>query len=105
MSIPSGYWKRVWNCAVDGFVPTVREDQWSWRDSIRYNAGCDTIGGSSGSPIVDDATGAVIGVNNTGNESGGRCTLNNPCEVASNGTVTVLPAAATASRRTGSPPA
>ncbi|GAB7036588.1 MULTISPECIES: S1 family peptidase [Catenuloplanes] len=90
MSVPSGYWKRVWNCTVDGFVPTLREDQWSWRDSIRYDAGCDTIGGTSGSPIVDDATGAVIGVNNTGNESGGRCTLNNPCEVAANGTVTVL---------------
>ncbi|GAB7045709.1 S1 family peptidase [Catenuloplanes indicus] len=90
MSIPSGYWKRVWNCAVDGFVPTLREDRWTWRDSIRYNAGCDTIGGTSGSPIVDNATGAVIGVNNTGNESGGRCTLNNPCEVAANGAVTVL---------------
>ncbi|MFI5841773.1 serine protease [Catenuloplanes sp. NPDC051500] len=90
MSIPSGYWKRVWNCAIDGFVPTLREDEWSWTDSIRYNAGCDTIGGTSGSPIVSSATGQVIGINNTGNEDGGRCTLNNPCEVAADGTVSVL---------------
>ncbi|MDR7275415.1 S1 family peptidase [Catenuloplanes atrovinosus] len=91
MSIPSGYWKRVWTCSVDGFVPTLREDQWTWRDSIRYSTGCDVIGGTSGSPIVSAVTGQVIGVNNTLNESGGRCTLNNPCEVAANGTVTVLP--------------
>ncbi|WP_033344341.1 S1 family peptidase [Catenuloplanes japonicus] len=90
MSIPSGYWKRIWNCSIDGFVPTLREDEWSWTDSIRYNDGCDTIGGTSGSPIVDATSGQVVGINNTGNEDGGRCTLNNPCEVSANGTITVL---------------
>lgn len=30
-----------------------------------------------------------MAVNNTGNEDGGRCTDNNPCEVSQNGTVTV----------------
>jgi hypothetical protein len=39
--------------------------------------------------VVDVATNKVVGVNNTGNESGERCTLNNPCEVDANGTVTV----------------
>ncbi|MEU4157808.1 serine protease [Actinoplanes sp. NPDC026670] len=90
IGIPSGYWKRVWNCSIDGFVNTLREDTWTWKDSIRYNAGCDTIGGTSGSPIVSTVTGELIGINNTGNESGGRCTLNNPCEVDAAGNVTVL---------------
>lgn len=39
--------------------------------------------------MIDNATGNVVAVNNTGNEDGGRCTDNNPCEVDQNGTVTV----------------
>ena len=90
IAIPSGYWKRVWNCSIDGFVTTLREDTWTWKDSVRYDAGCDTIGGTSGSPIVSTSTGELIGINNTGNEDGGRCTLNNPCEVSASGVITVL---------------
>src|SRR6266540_4149475 len=41
INIPSGYWKQVWNCQINGFVTTLREDQWTWHDSIRYNTGCD----------------------------------------------------------------
>jgi V8-like Glu-specific endopeptidase len=91
IGIPSGYWERVWNCQVDGFVPTLREDQWRWQDSIRYDSACDTIPGTSGSPVVDVTSGQIVGVNNTGNENGGTCTLNNPCEVDENGNVTVHP--------------
>lgn len=90
IAIPSGYWREIWNCSIDGFVPTLRESTWSWTDSIRYDAGCDTIGGTSGSPIVSESSGQLVGINNTGNEDGASCTLNNPCEVAANGTVTVL---------------
>ncbi|WP_240617344.1 S1 family peptidase [Nocardioides speluncae] len=90
ITIPSGYWKRIWNCQVDGFT-NLREHVWNWTDSIRYAPGCDTIGGTSGSPVVDNATGLVVGVNNTGNENGEMCTLNNPCEVAPDGTTTVRP--------------
>ncbi|MCW3841545.1 serine protease [Micromonospora yasonensis] len=86
MFIPSGYWKRIWNCSVNGFVATLKEDQWTFHDSIRYNTGCDTIHGTSGSPIVDVNSGKVIGINNTGNDNGGMCTLNNPCEVDADGT-------------------
>jgi V8-like Glu-specific endopeptidase len=91
MFIPSGYWKRVWQCGIDGFVYQLRESSWTFRDSLRYTRPCDTIGGTSGSPVVNTSTGQVIGVNNTINESGGRCTLNNPCEVDQNGNVTVDP--------------
>ncbi|MFE3501257.1 putative Ig domain-containing protein, partial [Kitasatospora sp. NPDC059160] len=85
MYIPSSYWKQVWNCSVNGFVPTLREDQWSWHDSLRYSSGCNTTHGTSGSPIIDSASGRIVGINNTGNDDGEMCTLNNPCEVAADG--------------------
>ena len=90
MAIPSSYWKRIWNCSINGFVGTLREADWTWHDSVRYSAGCDTIPGTSGSPIVDTATGQIAGINNTGNENGEMCTLDNPCEVAADGTTTVV---------------
>ncbi|MFF0414361.1 putative Ig domain-containing protein [Kitasatospora sp. NPDC004745] len=86
MYIPSSYWKQVWNCSVNGFVPTLREDQWTWHDSLRYSSGCNTTHGTSGSPIVDSASGRIVGINNTGNDNGEMCTLDNPCEVAADGT-------------------
>ena len=88
MYIPSSYWKQVWNCSINGFVGTLREDQWTWRDSLRYSSGCNTTHGTSGSPIVDAASRKVVGINNTGNDDGAMCTLNNPCEVAADGTTT-----------------
>lgn len=89
ISVVSGYWKRIYTCGVDGFAYRLKEGDWTWKDSIRYTSACNTIGGTSGSPVVDVATNKVVGVNNTGNESGERCTVNNPCEVDANGTVTV----------------
>ncbi|MER5290931.1 serine protease [Streptomyces pharetrae] len=89
ISVVSGYWKRIYNCSIDGFVYRMREGDWTWKDSVRYTSACNTIGGTSGSPVVDQATGRVVAVNNTGNESGERCTVNNPCEVDANGNVTV----------------
>ncbi|MDG9716331.1 serine protease [Streptomyces sp. DH24] len=89
ISVVSGYWKRIYRCSVDGFAHRLKEGDWTWKDSVRYTAACDTVGGTSGSPVVDEATGKVVAVNNTGNESGERCTVNNPCEVDESGTVTV----------------
>ncbi|WP_033292925.1 S1 family peptidase [Amycolatopsis jejuensis] len=89
IDVVSGYWKQIYSCSIDGFVHELHEGNWVWKDSIRYTPGCATIGGTSGSPIVDRGTGKVIGVNNTANENGERCTDNNPCEVDESGTVTV----------------
>jgi hypothetical protein len=86
IDIPSSYWREIWNCKIDSFVGTLREDEWTWRDSIRYDTNCDTIHGTSGSPIVDASSGQIVGINNTGNDDGEMCTLNNPCEVDANGT-------------------
>ncbi|MFE7033210.1 serine protease [Streptomyces sp. NPDC057621] len=89
ITVVSGYWKRTYACNVDGFAYRLKEGAWTWKDSVRYTSACQTIGGTSGSPVIDNATGNVVAVNNTGNEDGGRCTDNNPCEVDENGTVTV----------------
>lgn len=89
ITVASGYWKRLYSCNIDGFVYRMKEGDWTWKDSVRYTSACQTIGGTSGSPVVDQATGKVVAVNNTGNEDGERCTENNPCEVDANGNVTV----------------
>ena len=88
--IVSGYWKRAYRCHLNGFVHQVREYVWTWDHSLRYNEnGCHTIHGTSGSPILDSDTRAVIGINNTGNDDGEKCTLNNPCEVDRRGHISV----------------
>ncbi|MFE9402732.1 serine protease [Streptomyces sp. NPDC006530] len=89
IKVVSGYWKRTYSCNVDGFVYRLKEGDWTWKDSVRYTSSCNTIGGTSGSPVIDTTTGKVVAVNNTGNEDGQRCTENNPCEVDQNGNVTV----------------
>ncbi|WP_261719312.1 serine protease [Streptomyces sp. FZ201] len=89
ISVVSGYWKRIYNCSIDGFAYRLKEGDWTFKDSVRYTSACNTIGGTSGSPVLDQATGKVVAVNNTGNEDGQRCTVNNPCEVDENGNVTV----------------
>ncbi|MFI2430623.1 serine protease [Streptomyces sp. NPDC018693] len=89
ITVASGYWKRLYHCDIDGFVHQMKEGGWTWKDSVRYTSSCNTIGGTSGSPVVDQATGEVVAVNNTGNEDGQSCTVNNPCEIDESGTVTV----------------
>ncbi|MFF8992761.1 trypsin-like serine peptidase [Streptomyces sp. NPDC014983] len=89
IKVVSGYWKTTYSCNIDGFVYQLKEGDWTWKDSVRYTSSCNTIGGTSGSPVIDTSTGKVVAVNNTGNESGERCTVDNPCEVDENGTVTV----------------
>jgi V8-like Glu-specific endopeptidase len=89
IDIISGYWDRGYSCEIDGFVFKIREGDWTFTDSVRYTEGCDTVGGTSGSPIISRGERKVVAINNTSNESGKRCTLNNPCEVDEAGTVTV----------------
>ncbi|WP_419999820.1 S1 family peptidase [Streptomyces boninensis] len=91
ITVVSGYWKQTYSCAIDGFANELREADWTWKDSVRYTSACKTIGGTSGSPVVDDAGGKVVAVNNTLNEDGQECTLNNPCEVDKDGKVTIHP--------------
>jgi hypothetical protein len=90
IDVASGYWKRTYTCKTEAIVSTLKEDGWTFNNSIRYSpTGCETIGGTSGSPIISKSTGEVIGINNTGNESGEKCTMNNPCEVDTDGKIIV----------------
>lgn len=87
IEIISGYWKRGYACKIETYVHTLKESNWTFVDSIRYSRpGCNTIGGTSGSPVIEAGTRNVIAVNNTGNESGKMCEMNNPCEVSEDGT-------------------
>ena len=90
IDIVSGYWDRGYTCAIDAFIFNLKEGDWLFKDSIRYTDGCNTIGGTSGSPIIEKGTRKVIAINNTANENGRHCTVNNPCEVSQDGKVTVL---------------
>lgn len=88
IEVLSGYWKRGYACAIEAIVPTLKEGNWTFQDSLRYSRpGCETIGGTSGSPVVEEGTRLVVAINNTGNESGRACTVNNPCEVAEDGSI------------------
>lgn len=89
IEVISGYWQRGYRCQIEFFPHSLEEGGYRQEDSIRYSRpGCEVIGGTSGSPVIAGGTRTVIGVNNTGNESGRRCTMNNPCEIDANGTVT-----------------
>lgn len=88
IEIISGYWRLGYSCFIEKIVDKLKEDRWTMEDSIRYSRpGCNIIGGTSGSPIILAGSRTVIGVNNTTNKNGGRCTLNNPCELSTNGKV------------------
>ncbi len=91
INIISGYWERGYSCEIDKFIFRLKEGPWLFNDSIRFtDTGCKTIGGTSGSPIIMHNTRTVIGVNNTANESGRKCTVNNPCEIDEEEKVSVL---------------
>jgi V8-like Glu-specific endopeptidase len=70
MTVVSGYWKETYSCSIDAFVPELREDGWTMKDSLRYTKECETKGGTSGSPVIDDSSGKIVGINNTRNEDG-----------------------------------
>ena len=88
IEVISGYWRRGYSCQAEEIVHQLREGDWFFQDSIRYSRpGCLVVGGTSGSPIIEAGTRTVIGVNNTGNESGRKCSVNNPCEISKDGEI------------------
>jgi len=89
IQVLSGYWRVAYHCKLNGFAYRLHEDVWDWNNSLRYSdGGCQVIGGTSGSPVLNSKR-VQIGINNTINESGGRCTFDNPCEENRKGKITV----------------
>ena len=88
IEILSGYWHRGYSCSIEEVVFQLKEAKWLFTDSLRYSRpGCNIIGGTSGSPVILSGTRTVVAINNTVNEKGRECTLNNPCEVNEQGEV------------------
>ncbi len=88
IEVLSGYWKRGYACQIETIVDTLLEGKWTFKSSLRYSSpGCETIGGTSGSPVLAAGTRTVVAVNNTGNDGGRKCEVNNPCEVDQDGTI------------------
>ncbi len=86
--IPSGYWTEQRTCATPGTAYRLHEQAWDWWRSIRLPAldGCAIRGGYSGSPIVSQETGLVVGIANTGYVGGQRC-VDSACEENQRGKV------------------
>ena len=79
---------RLGTCTVEGDPVGLIERQWRWWSAIRTDCP-DVWPGSSGSPILDIATGELVGAINTttiGSEGGTDCWLGRPCEVTATGT-------------------
>lgn len=77
-------------CTVEAVVPHLREEGYTQDNVYRYDPACSPSHGGSGSPLVLKDGITVVGVHSTGNDNGEQCTANNPCEVAADGTVSVL---------------
>lgn len=85
IEILSGHWKIGYTCGVEKEVYSLVEDIWTVYQAFRYSTpGCETIDGTSGSPILNPKNKEVVGINTTTNEKGRVCELNNPCEVDRN---------------------
>lgn len=89
VKVVSGGLGKIFSCRLDQLVYRVLESGYMTKDVLRYTSDCQTGPGSSGSPVVDAATGEVIGINNTSNRDGGQCTMNNPCEMDRDGVISV----------------
>jgi hypothetical protein len=91
IAVVSGYFKKIYSCQIDTFIYTLREAGWEMKDSMRYSTpGCETIHGTSGSPVINEGTNEIVGINNTGNDNGEKCTMDNPCEIDERGNVNVI---------------
>jgi V8-like Glu-specific endopeptidase len=88
IEVISGFWHRGYACSIEKIVTHLLEGGHTFDASLRYSRpGCDTIGGTSGSPVLAAGTRTVIAINNTGNDNGEKCTEDNPCEVNDDGSI------------------
>ena len=94
----SGYLASAQNCVVEKVVPRILEAPWEWRDSYKLKGCNGDRNGTSGSPLISAATNRIVGLFNTANDDGMRCTFNNPCEADADGGIVVEKGGAYAQR-------
>jgi hypothetical protein len=95
VDVPSGFSREEYRCDLNGQLFRLFNDDFHWRRSIRLarSSTCHTIRGTSGSPLIDPGTGAVVGVNNAINvppHGTARCTFS-LCEQRKDGHISVHP--------------
>jgi len=62
IEVISGYWQRGYTCRIEKIVNELREAGWTFKDSFRYSQpGCETIGGTSGSPVILAGSRQILG--------------------------------------------
>jgi hypothetical protein len=88
--VPSARWQNDRACQVETTVEKLKESQWFWGPVLRIKI-ADTCGfphGASGAPAIRKDNAEVIGVVGTASDANGApCELNNPCEVAPDGSI------------------
>ncbi|MBP2474523.1 hypothetical protein JOF53_003395 [Crossiella equi] len=79
-------------CTAEAVVPHLREGGYQQDNAIRYTTSpdCAPWQGMSGSALLSRDGDTVVGVHNTHNVDGQRCTDDNPCEVDRDGAVTAV---------------
>lgn len=86
----SGFWKTSQTCVYGHGVYQLLEGNYVWVNALSMEKSCQIKGGWSGSPLISKVNGQIVGVLNTSNENGERCTMNNPCEKDQRGNVTAV---------------
>lgn len=79
-------------CTIEAIVPTLREGGYDQHDALRMEEAerCISEPGFSGAALLAPDGKTIVGVNNTSNRDGEKCTVDNPCEVSESGEATVL---------------
>lgn len=93
LTMHAGADQTTFRCTVGAVVPTLREAGYTQRSALRYAdaTSCAPQAGTSGSPLIDPRTGAVVAIHNSHVTGDAKpCRENEPCEVAPDGTVTAV---------------
>ncbi len=78
-------------CLLQDIVHSLREGQWTWFGSYKYDPSCEREHGMSGMPLISTVSNQIVGVHNTGHDGEEDCIENNPCEVDESGNVRGFP--------------
>lgn len=85
VKIPSGFSRETHRARIGGYPHSLLEGRYRLSSPIRLEEMDELVDGSSGSPLVSETTGQVVGIYTTANEGGELCTSDNPCEIGKNG--------------------